>query len=59
MLILNSRGGWPSFSARSLATHLAGSQYMTWLSFSAVRTRMFGYGRGARLVYGQYVFMYS
>ena len=40
-------------SARSRATHLAGSQYMTWLSLSAVRTRMDGYGRGARLVYGQ------
>ena len=30
------------FSARSLATHLAGSQYITWLSLSEVRTRMAG-----------------
>ena len=35
------RGG-PAVSARILATYLAGSQYMTWLSFSDVLTRMAG-----------------
>ena len=53
MLILKSGGIAARLQRPSLAIHLAGSQYMTWLSLSDVRTRIAGYGRGPRFVYGQ------
>ena len=53
MSILKSTGLVPAPTARSLATHFAGSQYMTWLSLMAVRTSTAGYGCGAMFVYGQ------
>src|SRR5262245_40532846 len=47
------------FRVRSLATYFAGSQYMTWLSWSDVLTRIAGYAPLLRFVYGQYDRMYS
>src|SRR5580700_5204749 len=57
ILILSSRGLVSVFNVRSLATYLAGSQYITWLSLKLVVTRMAGYARFSRLSYGLYVFM--
>lgn len=45
--------GAPALSARVLATSLAGTHYMTWLSFSDALTRVGGQVRSARLMYGQ------
>ena len=53
MFTLKISGLVSVFIARSLATHLAGSQYMTCESFSEVVTSSHGYAFFATLSYGE------
>ena len=52
MLVLRSSGVVVRLQVRSLATYLAGSQYITWLSLNEVFTSIAGYACAARFVYG-------
>src|SRR4051812_21382850 len=58
MIVFNSSGLESVFNVRSLATYLAGSQYITWLSLSDVSTSIAGYAPRLRLSYGEYERMY-
>ena len=50
MLILNTGGTAAVPIARRRAMYFAGSQYITWLSWSEVLMNSAGYGRASRLV---------
>src|SRR6185503_11859123 len=59
MLILMYSGLLSVFIDRSLATHLAGSQYPTCESLSEVVTSIHGYALRSTLSYGEYDLMYA
>src|SRR5207247_11166858 len=57
--ILSYRGWVSVFTARSFATHFAGSQYMTCESLNEVVTSIHGYALAATLSYGEYCRIYA
>src|SRR5688572_5124671 len=59
MFVTSSSGFESVLYVRSLATHFAGSWYITWLSLNDVFTSIAGYAFFDTLLYGSYDFMYA